>query len=143
MAKRKSSAKEITTLKKRLAKLIRSSKYGKPIKKAKRKSTPKAILNRRYGKIAFKSVPKKRNITRVRKNPIVSKEPKFVIEAKQGTKFFYYQLGSKGVSKPLQGLFTSIKSKASNLAKYNAAKVARDILPYLDNRIEYIKVVPA
>jgi hypothetical protein len=116
--------------------------FGNPKKRrkrAKRLSTGK----RRVSGLTI--VKKTRKVTRVKRNPIVSKVPKQIIEAMQDNGVaMYYQFGSKGVSKPLQGLFTTNKNKGTKFAsKYNAAAVARAIVPYLDKRLKWIKVIPA
>lgn len=107
---------------------------------AARKETAKELAE--YYTEQLRENPRRR-VTRVRRNPLVSKEPKYVIEAMTERNVpIYYQLGSKGISKPLQGLFTTQKSRASKLQNYNAREVARKILPYLDRRLKWIKVIP-
>lgn len=91
----------------------------------------------------------KRKITRVRRNPSFVPHIRkgnsgyWYIEAKhEGGMLLYVQLGSKGVSKPLQSSFVRTKADATHFkSQYNAGEVARKLLPYIDSRIEHLKVV--
>lgn len=110
-------------------------------------STSLKKTRRRQQRATHKRARMAAKVTRVRRNPSfaprIHKGGYWFVEAKhENGSLLYVQLGSKGISKPLQSSFVRAKAKATHFkSKWNAGEVARKLLPYLDRRIEHLKVV--